>query len=35
LNLLYDPVLLGPVPKRDELWWWRFMRSLKMSLVIR
>jgi hypothetical protein len=34
LNLLDDPVLFSPVPKRDELGWRRFMRSLKIRPVV-
>jgi hypothetical protein len=32
--MLDDPVLLGPVPKRDQLGRRRFIRPLKMRSVI-
>ena len=35
LNLLDDPVLLGPVPQRDEFRWKRFVCLLKMRPMIR
>ena len=34
LTLLDDSVLFGRVPKRGEVGWWRFMRSLKIRPMV-
>ena len=35
LDVLDDPVLLGPVPQRDEFSWNRFVCVLKVRPMIR